>query len=586
MSIEEDRRIQGTSRIPFDALVEVGGALGPTFEAQAIDLSEEGMHLRTAYLPEVGQPLTCRFEAGTSSVLAAGEVVWREEAGRGGEFGIRFTNLDAESVLALDRIVGMARGSASQDPGTRVRLHIEGLGAPMRARVKEAKAERMLVGSELGFLQVGKQLELEDAATGTKRAARIDRVDVETDATSHIPQLVVTLRYDDVVAAEPASAPEAEEGRATAAGEAKETTPGPATIDGDPDEEDIPIPLVASARPAVEADPFQKESDAMKSAIGRGAAKVGPALASLARRARMTVALLAARRRHGSDAGPPRRTTSPPPGGGLHTSGRRVVRGDSMSDGGEVPAGIPRAGSLKRKALAGGAIASVVLIALVAARRPAPAQPAVAAATAAAPTVDAPAMQAGQPPSPVATASPPPPPPAAPILAGTAPLPSPPAAHVEQTDAPDKHHIHVAPFGAGSVAHANVLRLKMDGPIEKLEGASTPTGFSVRVPNRRSLEAAAPLAAHDGRIASMHITNEANGAELGVSFKDGVPGFQVRAKGDVLEILLAPAAGSAATEETEGAEPAGRHPESTAASGKKKKHHKLVHPHGDESIER
>jgi hypothetical protein len=147
------------------------------------------------------------------------------------------------------------------------------------------------------------------------------------------------------------------------------------------------------------------------------------------------------------------------------------------------------------------------------------------------------------------------------------------------SDADGKRHPHVAPFGSGSVAHANVIKLKMDGAIDKLEGATTPTGFSVRVPNRRSLEAAAPLAAKDGRIAAMHVSNEANGAELGVSFKDGVPGFQVRAKGDVLEILLALPPG--APEETAEA-PSPRHPE-TAANSKHKKHHKLVRAHTDET---
>ncbi len=64
MSTASDRRAPGTARIPFDAMVEVGGALGPSFEAQAVNLSEEGMSLRTMYLPEVGQPVMCRFEAG------------------------------------------------------------------------------------------------------------------------------------------------------------------------------------------------------------------------------------------------------------------------------------------------------------------------------------------------------------------------------------------------------------------------------------------------------------------------------------------------------------------------------------------
>src|SRR5258708_449624 len=115
MSTGGDRRTQGASRIPFEALVEVGGALGPSFEAQAVNISEEGMQLRTAYLPEQGQPLTCRFDAGPGqSVLASGEVIWTEQAGKGGEFGIRFTDMDPESIDVLRRMCGVAA-----EPGPR-----------------------------------------------------------------------------------------------------------------------------------------------------------------------------------------------------------------------------------------------------------------------------------------------------------------------------------------------------------------------------------------------------------------------------------------------------------------------------------
>src|SRR3974377_2103419 len=73
----DDRRAPGAARVPFDGLVEVGGALGPSFEAQAVDMSEEGMQLRTAYLPELGQLVTCRFETTPNeSVVGSGEVVW------------------------------------------------------------------------------------------------------------------------------------------------------------------------------------------------------------------------------------------------------------------------------------------------------------------------------------------------------------------------------------------------------------------------------------------------------------------------------------------------------------------------------
>src|SRR6478735_2036161 len=110
MSQAHERRAPGTARIPFDAMVEVGGALGPSFEARAVNLSEEGMSLRTAYLPEVGQPVMCRFETGQdSAVVAAGEVLWNEDMGNGGEFGIRFTNLDGTSSSALRRILGIVQ---------------------------------------------------------------------------------------------------------------------------------------------------------------------------------------------------------------------------------------------------------------------------------------------------------------------------------------------------------------------------------------------------------------------------------------------------------------------------------------------
>ena len=97
----------------------------------------------------------------------------------------------------------------------------------------------------------------------------------------------------------------------------------------------------------------------------------------------------------------------------------------------------------------------------------------------------------------------------------------------------------VTPFGNLGLTHGNVLRLKMDGPIDKINGAMQPTGFLVSVPGHKSLEPAGPLAARDARIASIKVSNDGAGAELEVAFKDGVPQFQVRAKGDELEIVLA-----------------------------------------------
>ncbi|MEO6418841.1 MAG: PilZ domain-containing protein, partial [Polyangiaceae bacterium] len=353
MSID-DRRAQGATRFPFEALVEVGGSLGPSFEAQAIDVSDDGMHLRTAYLPEIGQPLTCRFDAANESVMASGEVVWNQEAGKGGEFGIRFTGLDAESAAAVARIT-----QTNSVMGTRVRLHIDGLGSPMRARVRDSNRAELTVGSELGFLQVGKTLELEDAETGRKRPARIDRVEVEIDPESKVPQLVVALRYD--VSSEDVPVEMSEPGVI-----AKENTPDPTVIDGeDP-----------SAAPDADYESIKSASDQMKGAFSRAAAKAGPAMVDFAKRAKITVALLAARRAAKKEeaAAPPRRMTSPPPGGALHTSGRKVIRGDSLADAkleADEAAKIGKFPVNKRGIAIGSAAGIALLLCAVAMRKPA-----------------------------------------------------------------------------------------------------------------------------------------------------------------------------------------------------------------------
>src|SRR5206468_5035980 len=93
----------------------------------------------------------------------------------------------------------------------------------------------------------------------------------------------------------------------------------------------------------------------------------------------------------------------------------------------------------------------------------------------------------------------------------------------------DKHGKPM-PFSNGPVgAHNNVLKLKMDGAIARIQGASQPTGFTIVLPGRKSLDSAAPLAAKDPRIAAIRIANEPTGAQLTASFKAGVPKYTVTA---------------------------------------------------------
>jgi hypothetical protein len=249
-------------------------------------------------------------------------------------------------------------------------------------------------------------------------------------------------------------------------------------------------------------------------------------LRGAATRARTALALFAAKRfRKKEEAPSPRRTTAPPPGGALQASGRKVIRAKEALE--EPPKKFP----LDKKRMAAGVAVGLAAVVAYAAfhkssQHAAATTPPADSAQAVAPMDPASSSMvanAGLPPLLPANTSPPvfvPPQPAAPM-------------------ADAKHPSKVAPFGNPNVTHGNVLRLKMDGAIDRINGASEPTGFLVSIPGHKSVEPAGPLAARDGRIASIKVSNDQGGAELSLSFKDGVPPYQVRAKGDQLEIVLA-----------------------------------------------
>lgn len=302
-----------------------------------------------------------------------------------------------------------------------------------------------------------------------------------------------------------------------------------------------------------------EESQGMKSTFARNAAKVTPALLALARRAKVTAAMVWAKRKANGAAATednaPRRTTAPPPGGALHTAGRKVVRSET-----EAPiAGLTRFAlklDTKRK-VAIGAAAGLTVAILFAALHHKPAQPPQVADVASATS---------------AVAALPPAPTVDPMLAQ---VPPPPALTmptvVEDTPPPVAHKkLHVTPFSNGSVSHGTVLRLRMDGPIEKINGAAQPTGFTVSIPGRKSIEPAGPLAARDSRIGSIKVSNDGTGAELDVNFKDGVPSYVVRARGEVLEVVLAAQGNVGGTPQAKATPPKPASGTAPAASPKKK----------------
>jgi len=309
MTPSQDRRAQGTNRVPLETLVEIcGNEPGiPAFEAEALDVSAKGMHLRTAYLPDEGAPLVCRFEDQGREIVVEGVVAWRKESSKGGDFGVAFTALDSRSVDALRSLVKTTDaeapdGGSDAPNGARVRLHIEGLGSPMKARIRAGSTQKIQVGSSLEFLKVGRKLEIEDMDGGGRRAALIDGVEVVVDPRTSVPQLVVALRYEgasedtpqptvtdlDAEPARPQSLRLAPEAVTVDRAEADD-------VDGDP----APSGDVPEARTDDEDDEDEDELDAAVPATTRAARRLGHAAENAGSAARDASAAAA---RWGSDA--------------------------------------------------------------------------------------------------------------------------------------------------------------------------------------------------------------------------------------------------------------------------------------------
>ena len=83
-----------------------------------------------------------------------------------------------------------------------------------------------------------------------------------------------------------------------------------------------------------------------------------------------------------------------------------------------------------------------------------------------------------------------------------------------------------------------IHRIRLDSPGAAIEGAIHPTGFSVVVPDRKTMESGKPIAKRDKRIARVKTQNSSSGAQVTLKFRGGVPGYRVRLRKDFLEILI------------------------------------------------
>jgi hypothetical protein len=376
-----------------------------------------------------------------------------------------------------------------------------------------------------------------------------------------VPQLVVTLRYDDV---SPEAAPVRMTSEQVAAVASAPTAPMAMAM-AEPSE---PAPAVSAApqhqEAAGESSDEIEAAKMMRSKFSSAAADIMPKVSEFGARAKTTMGLLLAKameKTKGREPAAPRRTTSPPPTGALHASGKRVVRDGEDSD--HEPRETPKRKIGKRGMVAlGGTAGLLTVVTAMALHKSSSPPPGAAPEPTAAvnatepvadPAGDKGAVQANVPLYGATTLSTTEPVAAAPPFGMAAPaanpsfgIPGAGAASMEAVDDrkgssdddADKSHAKVSPFGHGKVSHAIHLRMKTDGDITAIHGVRTPTGFTVTIPGRRSMESGGALAGKDSRIASVHVNNGSKGSELTFQFKDGVPPYLVRAKGHDLQISL------------------------------------------------
>jgi len=582
MTQASERRDAGARRVSVSTLVEVVGNVPgiPVFEAEAVDVSSRGMHLRTAYLPHEGDPLVCRFENGGREILVEGVVAWRREHGRGGEFGVQFTALDSKSVESLRELCGdvavVAQNPEAGPIGTRVRLHIEGLGSPMKARVKEGSSARLQVGSSLEFLKLGRKLELEDLERGARREAQIDGVSVIVDPSTRVPQLVVALRFEG--ADENTPSPHASDVGPRPAGSRRlDLSAAQVTTDAEPRSSDPAEAGDGEAASDGDEPEMRGKVAQIAERAGERAKEAGVVLAqvssSAAKGALGFLQSAAGRFGKGGSDPAPRRTTSqrvPPPKPRLRSQ-------HAGGDAEETPA-LGKLKLKKKQLLLAGAVGVASIAGIAFAMRPSAPAPAAAAAPAEQTVAAEPsaasasgAVTANVPlfgPTPLATTEP------APFAPGPgdasveaaeradaqalAPNRVPDLAWSDEGDDRESSRAaksekadsksdgdragprpeDVTPWGKGRMHEPVIHRLRLDTPGTALEGASESTGFSVVVPSRKVMEAAGGIAKRDPRIARIRATNTPAGAQISIRFKDEVPAYRVRLRKDYVEFLI------------------------------------------------
>lgn len=605
MKSSEDRRAVHVPRVPLVTLVDIctQGEDPAPFQAESANLSGRGMHVRTSYLPNIGEELVCRLEHAGQEVLVEGRVAWRSEGEDSGEFGIQFTALDADSAEVIQAL-GEPKRESKRPPtttaededddlgesetfvqGSRVKLHIDGLGAPMKACIHEGNHRKLRVGSCLEFLKVGRALQIEDVVGGEQRGAQVDSVNVVINPSTSIPELVVQLRYEGV---SPTPAPvrvKSDKVSIDYDDEAFEATTSSSDSHGQSlDDPELDEDDAAPWEPAAEALRARLGGAAQKA--GSMAQRAGGALSIMARSARQQMASVSFKGNGQSTAGKNGRSTAQAPQAkrrqtsrhtsrvapshlrsGIHDLGlagrprpvdsrsaKRAPAEEAKPRRRIAPALVFGAafllfgGSALALRMTGDEEAPVAVSAETAEKK----SPAVAEKPKAAPQKVVTAKKKADESEdgvvaevplfgPQAMAVKPAEKPTVEVDLAEAEQRSAAAAVEDESwdEAPTETNVEDAkPWGRGRLYLPTIHRIRLDGVGASLAGAVNPDGFTVVVPGRKAMESGKAIEKRDKRIIQVSASNGARGATVKFEFRGSVPPYRVRLRKDFIEFLI------------------------------------------------
>ena len=96
----------------------------------------------------------------------------------------------------------------------------------------------------------------------------------------------------------------------------------------------------------------------------------------------------------------------------------------------------------------------------------------------------------------------------------------------------------VAPWGKGKMRDPVIYRVKLDGPGTAIQGRTFSKGFSVIIPNRKTLESPKGYVKQDARFELVSAANAEFGVKILWRFKDEIPGYRVRLRKNTVEFLI------------------------------------------------